>query len=99
MNDQILISFLLVILDFLFIWVKIRYDAVALVMLAVFLVLGFISPQESFSGLGHPAVITVILVLLISIGLEKSGLLGWIGLKLENIVRSEIEFQILICFE
>ena len=43
-------------------------------MLAVFLVLGFVSPQEAFSGLGHPAVITVILVLLIS--KVKSGLIG-----------------------
>ena len=33
------------ILVFLFIWGRLRYDAVALLMLAVFLVLGFVSPQ------------------------------------------------------
>ena len=97
MNEQILLCSLLGALVFLFIWGRLRYDAVALLMLAVFLVLGFISPQEAFSGLGHPAVITVILVLLISKGLEKSGLIGWIGLRLENIVHSQLQFQILIC--
>ena len=97
MNEQILLCSLLAVLVFLFIWGRLRYDAVALLMLAVFLVLGFVSPQEAFSGLGHPAVITVILVLLISKGLEKSGLIGWVGLKLENIVHSQIQFQILIC--
>ena len=97
MNEQILLCFLLAVLVFLFIWGRLRYDAVALLMLALFLVLGFVSPQEAFSGLGHPAVITVILVLLISKGLEKSGLIGWIGIRLEKIVHSQIQFQILIC--
>ena len=60
MNEQIIIALLLSLLVFIY-WGKLRYDAVALLMLAIFLVLGFVSPQEAFSGLGHPAVITVIL--------------------------------------
>ena len=73
MTDQIIISALLIILVILFIWGKFRYDAVSLIMLSVFVVLGYISPSDAFSGLGHPAVVTVALVLLISKGLEKSG--------------------------
>ena len=80
----------------LFIWGKWRYDAVALVMLSIFVIFGYISPANAFSGLGHPAVITVALVLLISKGLEKSGFISFIGNKLENIVHSQLQF-ILFC--
>ena len=80
MNEQYIISILFIILIFLFIWGKFRYDAVALIMLALFVILGFIEPQQAFVGLGHPAVITVALVLLISKGLEKSGFISFIGI-------------------
>ena len=68
----------------LFIWDKWRYDAVALVMLSIFVIFGFVSPLNAFSGLGHPAVITVALVLLISKGLEKSGFISFVGSHLRN---------------
>ena len=68
MNEQIIIALLMMTLVFLFVWGKWRYDAVSLTMLAVFVILGFISPSDAFLGLGHPAVITVALVLLISKG-------------------------------
>ena len=80
MNEQYIISILFIILIFLFIWGKFRYDAVALILLALFVILGFIEPQQAFAGLGHPAVITVALVLLISKGLEKSGFISFIGI-------------------
>ena len=60
----------------MFIWGKFRYDAVALTSLAFLVVLGFVPAKEAFVGFGHPAVITVALVLLISKGLEASGLIG-----------------------
>ena len=47
MNDQILISLLMTMLVILFVWGKWRYDAVSLVMLSVFVILGFISPTEN----------------------------------------------------
>jgi len=98
MNEQIIISLLMMLLVFLFIWGRWRYDAVSLVMLSIFVVLGFISPKDAFLGLGHPAVITVALVLLISKGLEKSGFISFIGMKLETIVSSQFQFIVIICF-
>ena len=74
MTDQNIIFLLMALLLGLFIWGRWRYDAVALVMLAIFVIFGFISSSKAFSGIGHPAVVTVALVLLISKGLEKSGL-------------------------
>ena len=52
-------------------------------MLSVFVILGYVAPSKAFSGLGHPAVVTVALVLLISKGLEVSGFISIIGEKLE----------------
>ncbi len=82
----------------LFIWDKWRYDAVALVMLSIFVIFGFVSPLNAFSGLGHPAVVTVALVLLISKGLEKSGFISYVGNRLENIVNSQFQFILILCF-
>ncbi len=59
MSDQIIISLLLLLLVIFFIWGKFRYDAVALVMLSIFVVLGYVAPSNAFSGLGHPAVVTI----------------------------------------
>ncbi len=66
-------------------------------MLSVFVVFGFVSPDNAFSGLGHPATVTVALVLLISKGLEKSGFISFIGNKLENIVHSQFQFILILC--
>ena len=98
MSDQIIISLLLLLLVIFFIWGKFRYDAVALVMLSVFVVLGYVAPSNAFSGLGHPAVVTVALVLLISKGLEASGFISNIGEKLEKVITSQFQFILIICF-
>ena len=42
-------------------------------------VMDLVPAKEAFMGFGHPAVITVALVLLISKGLEKSGFISMIG--------------------
>ena len=73
MNDQLIITLLLFVLLFFFVWGRWRYDAVALVFLSLFVLFGFIEPNNAFSGFAHPAVVTVALVVLISKGLEKSG--------------------------
>ena len=75
-TNQIILSAILLVMVVMFIWGKFRYDAVALTSLAFLVVLGFVPAKEAFVGFGHPAVITVALVLLISKGLEASGLIG-----------------------
>ena len=96
-TDQNIISFLMIMLVALFIWGKIRYDAVSLIMLSLFVIFGFIPAGEAFSGLGHPAVVTVALVLLISKGLEKSGFIYFVGMKIQKIIHSETQFILILC--
>ena len=98
MFDQIIILGLLILMVGLFIWGRWRYDAISLGVLSVFVLLGYIQPEEAFKGFSHPAVITVALVLLISKGLERSGFISVIGRKLQAYANSEIQFMIAITF-
>ena len=98
MFDQIIILGLLILMVGLFIWGRWRYDAISLGVLSVFVLLGYIQPEEAFEGFSHPAVITVALVLLISKGLERSGFISVIGRKLQAYANSEIQFMISITF-
>ena len=76
MNDQYLLSITIITLLCLFIWSKFRYDALAAGALVVLIILGVIPASQAFDGFAHPAVITVALVLIISQGLQNSGLTG-----------------------
>ena len=61
MNEQIILSSTIVILLCLFIWGKVRYDALAIGALFVLVVFEIIPANEAFAGFAHPAVITVAL--------------------------------------
>jgi di/tricarboxylate transporter len=57
----------------LLIWGRIRYDIVAFSALVAAVLLGVVPVEDAFAGFGHPAVIVVALVLLVSAGLVRSG--------------------------
>ncbi|MDA8899566.1 SLC13 family permease [Gammaproteobacteria bacterium] len=94
MNDQYILSITIVSLLGLFIWGKFRYDALASAALVTLIILGVIPSNQAFDGFAHPAVITVVLVLIISQGLKNSGLTGLVGKIIGG--RSFTKFQFLI---
>ena len=57
----------------LFVWGRWRYDIVALLALLAAVYLGVVPPAAAFAGFGHPAVITVAAVLVISRAMQVSG--------------------------
>ena len=59
----------------LFIWGRWRFDVVAFVCLMVGVLAGVVPFEDAYSGLGHPAVITVAAALVLSRGLQSSGLI------------------------
>lgn len=63
----------------LFLWNRWRYDLVALMALLVVALAGLVPPEKVFMGLGHPAVITVAAVLVISQGLQNAGVVDTIA--------------------
>lgn len=71
--DQTLILALLVGGLALFVWGRYRHDVVALALLLTAVALGLVPAEAAFSGLGHPAVITVAAILVLSRALTVSG--------------------------
>ncbi|MFP3854193.1 MAG: SLC13 family permease, partial [Anaerolineales bacterium] len=77
--DQVTIYVILVVTLVLFLWGRWRYDLVAVMALLAVALTGLISPQEAFTGFGHPAVITVAAVLIVSQGLASVGIVDRIA--------------------
>ncbi len=73
MTDQNILFVLLFFVFALLIWGRWRYDLVAFSALLVAAGLGVIPTEQAFAGFGHPAVIVIALVLIISKGLSNSG--------------------------
>jgi len=73
MTDQNIVFILILFIFIFFVWNKVRYDLVAFSALIVASIVGVIPKEDVFTGFGHPAVIIVALVLVISRGLIYSG--------------------------
>jgi di/tricarboxylate transporter len=71
--DQILVLAILLATVSLFLWGRWRHDMVAAGALLACVLAGLVAPADAFSGFGHPAVITVACVLVLSRGLQTSG--------------------------
>ncbi len=72
----------------LLVWGRWRYDVVAFGALSLGLVLGVIPKEAAFSGFGHPAVIIIALVLMISRALSQSGAIELLSEKFIDASRS-----------
>ncbi|THK42544.1 SLC13 family permease [Methylophaga sp. SB9B] len=81
-TDQMIIFAVLAATLGLFIWDKLRYDIVAVLALLTVALTGLIPADEAFSGLGHPAVITVAAVLIIGQALVNAGVVDAIARQL-----------------
>jgi di/tricarboxylate transporter len=73
MTDQNVLFILLFFVFVFLIWGRWRYDLVAFSALLIAAVTGVIPTGDVFSGFGHPAVVVIALVLIISRGLSNSG--------------------------
>jgi di/tricarboxylate transporter len=71
--EQATIVALLLAVLVLLAWGRWRYDVVALAALLVAVLLGLVPAAEAFAGFGHPATMTVALVLIISRAFQVAG--------------------------
>lgn len=88
MIDQTIVFATLISALILFIWGKWRFDIVALLALIIVTLTGVISVERAFAGFGHPAVITVAAVLVISRSIFNSGLAEIISKWFEKLGRN-----------
>ena len=72
-TDQYIIFSLIGFIFVFLIWGKVRYDLVAFASLVIAFILGVVPEGQVFSGFGHPAVVIIALVLIVSRGLSRSG--------------------------
>ncbi|PID65027.1 MAG: SLC13 family permease, partial [Gammaproteobacteria bacterium] len=86
-TEQYLITGILIGTLLLFIWDKWRYDIVAMLALVVATLLGLVPQDTMFDGFGHPAVITVASILVISYALQYSGALEIVANWLRRFAR------------
>jgi di/tricarboxylate transporter len=63
----------------LFVWNRLRLDVVALIVLALLVVLGLVTPEESITGFSNEATVTVALMLVLSTGLLRTGFIDLLG--------------------
>jgi len=63
----------------LFVSDRLRSDVVAMIILGVLLLSGIITPEEGFSGFGHPATVAVAAMFVLSAGLERTGAVAGVG--------------------
>lgn len=71
--DQIQILSILAVTIGMFLWGRWRHDIIALGCLLACVFTGLVPSESAFSGFGHPAVITVGCVLILSWGLQSTG--------------------------
>jgi len=70
----------------LFIIEVLPIDVIALLVLSILLISGFVTPVEGLSGFSNPAVITIAALFVISFALQKSGVLEYMILYLNKMV-------------
>jgi di/tricarboxylate transporter len=83
--QQWIIFGILIVTMALFVWNRWRYDVVSLAALLVVTVTGIVPPDEVFSGFSHPAVITVVAVLVVSKALFNAGVIDLIARQLGRV--------------
>ncbi|MEO8418796.1 MAG: SLC13 family permease [Methylophilaceae bacterium] len=72
-GDQITIFVILLATAGMFLWGRWRHDMIAVAALIACVLAGLIPASAAFAGFGHPAVMTVACVLVLSHGLLNSG--------------------------
>jgi len=89
-TPQILISVILVLTMLLFGWGRYRHDLVAMFALLCCVLAGLVDAEDAFIGFGHPAVITVAAVLVISGALRNAGVVDEIAGRISHLTTSPI---------
>lgn len=94
----ILIVFAIVAVAFvLFVTEWVEADVTAMLVMVLLLLSGVLTPAESLSGFSHEGTITVFALLVLSLGLQSTGVVNWIGNNMERITgRTELRIMIVL---
>ncbi|MGI9494234.1 MAG: SLC13 family permease [Geminicoccaceae bacterium] len=96
-SDQLMVILVLAATMVQFIWNRWRYDVIAVTGLLCAVALGVVPVDRAFSGLGHPAVITVAAVLVVSQALQRSGIVDRLAIVIARKTREPKTQTALTC--
>lgn len=77
--EIIFVLFLLIAAFFLFATDYVSFDLAAMILLFSLLVTGILTFEEGFSGISHPATVTIASMFVLSEGLRRTGLINKVG--------------------
>jgi di/tricarboxylate transporter len=83
--DQAVVFIILAVTLVFFVWGRWRYDLVALTALMLVFIAGLVPADQAFLGFGHPAVVTVAAVLVMSRGLLNAGVVDVLSRRLAKV--------------
>lgn len=90
--EILLVIAIIVVAIYLFTTEKFTVDTTALAVAALLMILGIVTPEEGLSGFSDVSTISVFGLLCLSIGLESTGAVSWIGSWMQkNLVGTEAE--------
>ena len=91
MAPDIIFVLCVISLGFLmFIFELFSIDVTAMVLLTIFFVLGYLTPQEALSGFSNPAVITIAFLFIISHALQKTRILEYLIVRVRRLADRSI---------
>lgn len=87
MTIQIAILFLIIItMVILMAMEKLSTDTLAITIMVVLIVGGFVTPPEGIAGMSNPAVVTILCLMILTIGLETTGFITAISQRLKKLL-------------
>ncbi len=96
-NDMIIVFGLLVLAVFLFVTELLRVDLVGLLMMVLLPLTGVLSAEQAIAGLSSNAVVSIIAVMIIGAGLNKTGVMNSVAGHIIKIAgRSEVRIMAMI---
>lgn len=96
-NDMIIVFGLLVLAIFLFVSELLRVDLVGLLMMVLLPLTGVLTAEQAIAGLSSNAVVSIIAVMIIGAGLNKTGVMNSVAGQIIKIVgRSELRIMAVI---
>ncbi|MCF7559546.1 SLC13 family permease [Sabulilitoribacter multivorans] len=94
---DLIITFAIILVGvFLFVKDYFSIDTTSILIMAMFIVAGVLSPEEGFSGFNHPATITLGCIFVVSGGIFSSGILDGLSYKIIKLAKIHYSIALII---
>ena len=77
--DVLIVFALIVVAIVLFAWERVSFDVTAVLIMAILMLSGILTPEEGLAGLSNAATVTIGAMFVLSEGLRRTGLLSLVG--------------------